>query len=94
MVIDYLGPHPAAVITLHEYVKLFDGSIRFTGSMDEDDIREEIVRAVSSKELVTHDLHSLLPSDFIFIKCSNKRVRVPDGDVPFDVVHTHMAPFM
>ena len=53
MVIDYPGPRPAAVMTLREYEKVFDGSIRFSGSMDEDDIREEIVRVVSSKEGVT-----------------------------------------
>lgn len=84
VVIDYPGPRPAAVMTLHEYEKVFVGSIRFSGSMDEDDIREEIVRVVSSEEGVTQDLSNLQPQDFICVKCSNKKVRVPDGDTPFD----------
>ena len=96
VVIDYPGPCPAAVMTLREYEKVFDGSIRFSGSMDEDDIREEIVRVVSSKEGdIIHDLSNLQPQDFIFVKCSNKSgsLMVTPPLMPKEsTVHTRMDP--
>ena len=52
--------------------------------MCEDEIREEIVRLVRQKESDLHDLNCLMPSDFDFVRCANRRVKSIDGDAPFD----------
>ena len=52
--------------------------------MSEADIRQEIVRLVRQKESDTHALDVLMPEDFDFVRCSNRRVRIIDGDTPFD----------
>ena len=51
--------------------------------MDEEDIREEIARILRDKASCTHDLSGIKMNDFIFVRCANKKVRVPDGDSPF-----------
>ena len=84
VVIDYPGRNPCDVTPLREYDKLFDGSIRFSSNMDEEDIREEIARILRDKASCTHDLSGIKMNDFIFVRCANKKVRVPDGDSPFD----------
>ena len=52
--------------------------------MDEEDIREEIARILRDKASCTHDLSGIKMNDFILARCANKKVRVPDGDSPFD----------
>ena len=84
IVIDYPGPDIPEVVPLHEDEKVFDGSIRYSSNMDEDDIREEIAQMLREKKSSTHDLTYLSSNDFTFVKCVNKKVRVPDGDSPFD----------
>ena len=91
VLIEFPGKHPSAVVPMREYEKVFDGSIRFSSIMDED-IREEIARVLRSKASVIHDLSGVTPEDFSFVKCANKKVRVPDGDPPFDaqgIIHTY-----
>ena len=52
--------------------------------MSEFQIRKEIVRLVRQKESTTHDLDQLVEEDFHYVKVANRRVRVIDGDAPFD----------
>ena len=52
--------------------------------MSEFQIRKEIVRLVRQKESVTHNLDQIAEEDFDFVKVANHRVRVIDGDAPFD----------
>ena len=92
VLIDYPGPNPCDITPLREYEKVFDGSIRFSSSMDEEEIREEIAKVLRDKTSVTHDLSGIEGNDFIFVKCSNRKVRVPDGNLPFDtkgICHTY-----
>ena len=92
VVIDYPGRNPCDVTPLREYDKLLDGSIRISSNMDEEDIREEIARILREKSSCTHDLSGIKINDFIFVRCANKKVRVPDGDSPFDskgICHTY-----
>ena len=84
VVIDYPGRNPCDVTPLREYDKLLDGSIRFSSNMDEEGIREEIARILREKSSCTHDLSGIKINHFIFVRCANKKVRVPDGDSPFD----------
>jgi len=97
VLVDYLGKHASDIVPIREYDKVFDGSIRFSSNMDEE-IREEIARVLSRKSSVFHDLSGIKPNDFTFVKCANKKVRVPDGDMPFDakesVTPTLMVPSM
>ena len=86
--IDYPGPNSCDITLLHEYEKVFDGSIHFRSSMDEE-IREEKVEVLPDKTSVTHGLSGIEGNDF---KCSNKNVRVPDRNLPFDtkgICHTY-----
>ena len=92
VLIDYPGKHPSDIVPIREYDKVFDGSIRFSSNMDEEEIRVEIARVLSRKSSVFHDLSGIKPNDFTFVKCANKKVRVPDGDTPFDaqgISHTY-----
>lgn len=92
ILVDYPGPNPHDVTPLREYEKVFDGSIRFSSNMDEDDIREEIARILREKSSVTHDLTSIQSDGFTFVRCANKKVSIPDGDTPFDckgICHTY-----
>ncbi len=64
---------------------LIHGCIRFDTDMTENDIRDEIVRLVrQKKETITHDFSCMVQSDFDFVKCVNRQVKIIDGDSPFD----------
>ena len=84
VLIDFQGNKPSGVLPLHEYEKLYDGTMRYRSDMTEAEIREEITRLVRQKECQTHDLGCLMPSDFNFVRCANRRVKSVDGDAPFD----------
>ena len=70
--------------SLCEYQKLYDGSMRYSSDMTENDIKKEIVRLVKQKKTPTHDLNLIEPEDFDFVRCVNRHVKVIDGDAPFD----------
>ena len=92
VLVDYPGSNPHDVMPLHEYEKVFDGSICLNSDMDEEEIRAEIARVLRDKTSVTHDLSGMQGNDFIFVKCANRKVRVPDGNSPFDfkgISHTY-----
>ena len=82
--IDFQGENLAEVAPFQEYQKLYDGCMRYHSDMSEDEIRQEIVRLVRKKQTDTHSLHCLMPEDFDFVRCANRRVRVIDSDTPFD----------
>ena len=45
---------------------------------------QEIARVLRDETSVTHDLSGIQGNDFTFVRRANKKVRVPDGDSPFD----------
>lgn len=56
-----------------------------TAVCPEDDIREEIASLVQQKKDTTFcDFSTISPEDFRFVKCVNRRVRVPDGKAVYD----------
>jgi hypothetical protein len=84
VVIDYPGKKPPAVQVLHDYDKVYEGSLSFTSAMSEDSIREEIAQLIQEKISDLYDFTSVEPNDFEFVKCVNKRVRAPDGKACYD----------
>lgn len=58
--------------------------MRYRSDMKEDEIRDEITRLLKQKRSDTHNLDLLTPEDFDFVWCANRRVRIIDGDTPFD----------
>ena len=82
VVIDHPGTKPPAVQVLHDYDKVYEGSLSFTSAMSEDSIRED--SPTNARESDFYDFTSVEPDDFEFVKCVNKRVRVPDGKACYD----------
>lgn len=39
---------------------------------------------LEKKESLIHDSSAITPQDFVFVKCINRRVRVPDGQAVYD----------
>ena len=79
VLLEYPGSYPCVVTPLREYE---DGSIHFSNDMNEDEIQKEIARVLRDKTSVSHDLCVIHGNDFTFVKCANKKVRVPDEDSP------------
>lgn len=54
--------------------------------MSECSIREEIAQLVQEKtsDIILYDFTSIEVTDFEFVKCVNRRVRVPDGRACYD----------
>lgn len=84
VLIDWQGDDCQQPLPLYDYMKLFDGLIKLSSNMTELDVREEIVRLIKLKNIVTHRLDNIKPESFDFVKVYNRRVRPLDGDVPFD----------
>ena len=84
IVLDYPGKKPPAVQVLHDYDKVYEGSLSFTSAMKEYSIREEIAQLVQEKTSDLYDFTSIEATDFEFVKCVNRRVRVPDGKACYD----------
>ena len=82
VLIDYQGKD-AESVPFREYHKLYDGCIQYHSDMAEDDIRQE-KRLVRMKKSETHTLNCLMPDDFDFVRCANRRVKPIDGDAAFD----------
>lgn len=83
VVIDYVE-NPPSVQVLRDYDRVYDGPLRFTSCMSEDEIREEIASLLSMKKDSFHNFEWLCCEDFQFVKCANRRVRVPDGGSDFN----------
>lgn len=86
VVIDFQG-HDQDIqpyCSLRDYEKVYEGAIILYGSMTEDDVRREIVSLVRCKKSLFHSFDDLNEQDIEFVKCANRRVRVPDGNVVCD----------
>ena len=79
IVVDYPGPKRPAVQVLHDYDKVYEGTLRFDSKMSEDDIRYEICQMVKLKKSMFFDFTEITSDDFVFVKCTNRRLRIPDG---------------
>ena len=83
--LDYPGEKPPAIHVLHNYDEVYKGSLSFTSAMNEYSIREEIAQLVQEKTSNLYDFTSIEATDFEFVKCVNRHVRVPDGRACFMV---------
>ena len=88
IVIQYQGASSEAEETtsLHDKDIVVDGFIRFPSSADEEDIRFEIAEMIRTKKNTKMDFTTISTSDFVFVMVANKKIRVPDGAVPFDAI--------
>lgn len=84
VVIDYPGDNPPAVQVLHDYDKVYEGALLFNVTMSEDEIRRQIAHLVQQKKSTFMDFSEMEPEDFMFVKCVNRRVWVPDGKAVYD----------
>ena len=84
VVIDFPGKTPHPVQVLHDYDKVYEGALVFDSYMTEDCIREEVASLIKRKESYVNDFSEVGPEDFQFVKCVNRRVRVPDGKATYD----------
>ena len=85
VVVDYAGAKHPAVQVLHDYDKVYEGTLQFNSSMSEECIREEIARLIQQKKDSTfHDFSTITPKDFMFVKCVNRRIRIPYGKAVYD----------
>ena len=84
VVVDFPGHKAPDLQILHEYDKVFEGPLCFSDSMSEEDVRDEIIHLLSQKESLFHDFQLIGPDDFAFVRCVNRRVRLPDGKPIYD----------
>ena len=70
------------VYALADAMVLIDGNIRYQGNDDEIHIREKIKELMKGKEI----LKDITADDFDFVRVCNKKIRKPDGNVPFDAL--------
>lgn len=81
VVIDFQDTDlPDGLCTLRDYDKIYDGLMTLNTQMTEDDVRCEIVSLLRSKKKSYYKFEQLTEEDIQFVKCANRRVRVPDGD--------------
>ena len=59
MVLNYPGPRPPAVMKTFDCDKIVDGSIRYSGDMTEDDIRQEVARIIWKKHCEKRMLYTV-----------------------------------
>ena len=81
VVLDHQENSPE-VYSLAEAMVLVDGNIRYQGNDNEIHIREKIRDLMRGKEL----LKDITIDDFDFVRVCNKKIRKPDGNVPFDAL--------
>ncbi|XP_011406870.1 PREDICTED: uncharacterized protein LOC105314410 [Amphimedon queenslandica] len=79
IIIDYQDQDEDTISTLRDYEKIYEGAIILNSDMSEDDIRREIVSLLKSKKTMFHVFDGITGEDIQFVKCANRRVRVPDG---------------
>ena len=84
VVIEFPGDSPPDVQALHDYDKLYEGSLTFSSSMTEEEIRERISNLVRKKESLFNNYEAISNNDFEFVRCVNKRVKVPDGEIVYN----------
>ena len=74
--------HTDEVYALSDVMVLVDGNIRYQGNDEEIQIRQKIIDLMQGKEV----LREITVDDFDFVRVCNKKVRKPDGNVPFDAL--------
>ena len=74
--------HTDGVYALSDVMVLVDGNIRYQGNDEEIQIRQKIIDLMQGKEV----LREITVDDFDFVRVCNKKVRKPDGNVPFDAL--------
>jgi hypothetical protein len=84
VIVDFPGAEAPDVQKLHDWDKVYEGTLSFDTSMSERDIRDEVSRLVSQKQSIINDYRTISGFDFEFVKCVNRKIRVPDGDTQFD----------
>ena len=84
VLIEFLGHSPPEVQVLHDYYKLYEGSLSFTMSMTEAEIRKKIASHIREKKSLFNDYEAIGDNDFAFVRCINRKIRVPDGEMTFD----------
>lgn len=84
IVIDFQGFAPPQNRTLYDFDKVYEGTVTLNCSMSEDEVRTEIVSLVKCKKSDLHEFDDLEENDFQFVKCANRRIRVPDGVINCD----------
>ena len=70
------------VYPLADFMILIDGNIRYMGTDDEMTIRGRIRDLLVEKDA----LKNIMVNEFDFVRVSNKKIRKPDGNVPFDAL--------
>lgn len=85
VVIDFQDTElPDDYFTLRDHDKVFEGPISLNTSMAEDDVRREIVSLVQCKKTTLYTFDQMTEDDIQFVKCANRRIRVPDGNAVYD----------
>ena len=84
VLLDYPGSNPDEVKTINEFDKVFDGTVLVSSAMSELDVRKEIADALHKKESSVHNFSLIQDTDFEFVKCIDKKVRLLDGDNIYD----------
>ena len=68
---------------MHDYDKVYEGTLSFNTSMTEACIRERISSLIQQKESGIYDFSGVIPQDFESVKCVNSRIRLPDGNATY-----------
>ena len=79
MLIEFLGHSPPEVQVLYDYYKLYEGSLSFTMSMTEAEIRKKIASLIREKKGLFNDYEAIGDNDFAFVRCINRKIQVPDA---------------
>ena len=85
IVIEYYGD-TCGTETLTDGLIVIDGSIRYQSNDGENEIRQKIKELISKKDDKSRLYGNVQESDFEFVRVTNKRIRKPDGDTPYDAL--------
>jgi hypothetical protein len=83
-VINFPGHQPEEVEKLSEDDKVFDGTVTLSTTMTEQDVRKEVAQSLNKKESEKYDYSKVKESEFEFVKCANRKIRRPDGELNYD----------
>ena len=80
VILDYPGENPPEVQELHEYDKVYEGSLSFCATTTEE-IRDEIAGLLRKKKSIFNNYENIHSCDFHFVRCVNRRVWVRDREL-------------
>ena len=75
------------IYALSDVMVLIDGNTCYQGNDEKIQIRQKIIDLMQGKEF----LREITVDDFDFVRVCNKKVRKPDGNVPFDALGVNTA---